>query len=78
MSIREEVRRFVERSPGWTSTQIAVAMDEKPGTISSILYIYVQTGVLRRKLGGGPNGGYTYFLAREPKRTSRFERILKD
>ena len=53
-------------------------MDEKPGTISSILYIYVQTGVLRRKLGGGPNGGYTYFLAREPKRTSRFERILKD
>lgn len=78
MSIREEVRRLVERSPGWSATQIAEALDEKTSTVSSILYIYVQTGVLRRKLGGGPNGGYTYFLAREPKRSSRFERILKD
>lgn len=80
MTLREEILEFVARCPGRSATQIATTIGAKSQTVSSTLYMYVQTGVLERTLGKGPRGGYIYFIARarEPKRTNRFERILKD
>lgn len=79
MAIRKQLLQYVESNPGRSATQIANALGLKASGVSSILNQCVKTEALRRLPGGGPRGGYVYFIVgykppAEPYPT-RFDRI---
>jgi hypothetical protein len=62
MTIKQRALVFVCDHPGSSAYQVAVAIGEKWGTVSSCLYREMRAGRIRRKNGLGPRGGYGYFV----------------
>lgn len=56
-TLADKVRAFVWAKPGYTAWQIARAIKERPGSVSSFLHKAWRDGTMRRRLHGGPRGG---------------------
>jgi predicted transcriptional regulator len=65
----DELWTYLTVHPGLTATQLAKRLGRDVASLSSQLKRLCDQGVLRREVGGGPRGGYTYFPKFEPKRT---------
>jgi hypothetical protein len=61
-TIRQRTLTYVKRFPGRSATHIANVLHLNPASVSSVLVTMVNEGVLRRKDGLGPRGGYGYFF----------------
>lgn len=72
-----DVMRHIGAHPGQTAVEISRALGLRCASLSSYLRKQVKTGVLMRKTGCGPRGGYGYFLVVIARRT-QWERLRAD
>lgn len=63
----DDIDRYVVDNPGQTSTQIAKFFGRKVSTISSLLAKKAKTGLILRKPGGFPRGGYAHYWHEPPR-----------
>jgi hypothetical protein len=56
-TLADKIRAYVWATPGRTATQIAKAIQERPGSVSSFLHKAWRDGTMRRRLHRGPRGG---------------------
>jgi hypothetical protein len=73
-TIRQKILdRLAEPLPSMharSATRIALAIGERPDSVSSMLLFMMEKGDVRREPGGGPRGGYVYYLVEEARRTN--------
>ncbi len=63
MTQKEKVRDYVEKNPGKTATEIAVAIDMRSATVSSVLVKGFYAGLFRREKPEGAKG-WLYYIAK--------------
>jgi len=77
-ALNQRILRYVEANPGKTATEIAKAAGGWAPTVSSFLTKQVRVGVMFRKKGIGPRGGFGYSMPKPAPRKSVWERLSED
>lgn len=77
----KRVTFYIAYNPWQSATQIAKALNLKPGVVSGTLKLLTEKRQLVRKPGCGPRGGFGYWLADPPPDANAptwHDRILRE
>jgi len=74
-SIRDRLVRQVQKTPGKSATQLAKLVDAKVESASSILKRLSDQGVLVRRDGLGPRGGFCYWTREDALKSLEAEEL---
>lgn len=74
-TLRENLISHVREHPGQTATQIARVLGRQSASVASTLLNLTHEGLLERQQGGGPRGGWTYYVPVEVRGPSVWERV---
>jgi predicted transcriptional regulator len=78
--VKDRILAVVQGTPGISACEVAKALGLGTPSVSTRLHKMYKSGLLIRKEGLGPRGGYGYFAVASPEtftRKSRFSRIIE-